>query len=250
MTQALFTGISQAANNGPSGAWDSVNYLAPAGQFAGAPGGGFQASALFMPTYPSADQQVWGNFDAAGLKGWQIGNNNTNIVAQYYDVGGLVQGLTFQPSVFMRRWFYVTLGYVDGGGPNTALLALWVNGTLVASTPALPVIAPAVGQACVGGADAAFALPFAGLVAGVAYSANNTGVDPFASAIDVARTGQIARPDTSSGGAPTQPANAWQVPFYNMDASPLWLPATGSVNLTRNGQGTMRAFNAPANTWY
>jgi hypothetical protein len=240
MTQQIFSAI------GPSGVWDSANYLGPVGSFAGNDAL-TQASVLFMPTYPmGVDQRVWGNMDAAAFKGWEIGITAAGLIRARVGDGSALHSVTFDPAGrLLRHWFFAILGYATGS------LALWINGTLVGSLGGISSIAPAVGQAVVGGADAAFATPYSGLIAGVAYTepGSSIGVDPFAAAIDVARTGQVSLPDTSSA-IPTQPQYSWQVPFYNEAAAASWAPSTGGVALTRNGDTSLVLQNAPANAWF
>ena len=236
----IFTGIS---------GWTANNYSAPTGMFGGSPN--FQASALFMPTYggppPSVGsfQQVWGNLDAAAFKGWSIGINAAGLIIAQYGTGAALVSVTFDPrGRLLRRWCLATLAVGNGG----ADIALWVNGNLEAANTGGAALVANTAAAVVGGSTVALDDPFTGLVAGVSY-AQGLGVDPYALATDVARTGQLSLLDTSSA-LPTLPDNCWQVPFFNVDAGPTWEPALGTTALTRNGQGnSLVTQNAPSNAW-
>lgn len=231
----LFTGL------GPT--FQFANYLAPLGMFSGTDP--FRAGALFLPTYGGppgavgAGQQVWGSFDPVGFKGWQIGVTAAGLIIAQYGTGAAYVTATFDPGArLLRRWCYAEMLYSDGS------LSLFINGALAAATVGAALVPRSPSAAVVGGYSVSRDGPFFGLISGVSYSDGGIGADPYETGSEIARTGQVARP---VGGS--QPQFSWQVPFYNLEGSALWVPATGDVELTRSGAGQLTSKAVSSNAW-
>jgi hypothetical protein len=232
----LFTGL------GPT--FQTANYLAPVGMFNGADP--FRAGALFLPTYGGppptvgVGQQVWGNFDPVGFRGWQIGVTAAGLIIAQYGTGAAYVSATFNPGArLLRRWCYAEMLYNDGS------LSLFVNGALAAVAAGADLVPRIPSAAVVGGYSSSLDGACFGLISGVTYTeAGTSGMDPYETGSEIARTGQVARP---VGGV--QPQFSWQVPFYNLEGSALWVPATGDVPLTLNGAGQLTSKAVASNAW-
>lgn len=234
MSQALFVGLHAAA-------WNAANYQGPAGSFGGA-AGGFQAAVFFQPTYPNINSQIVGNL--VGNRGWALTFDSGGLLKATYGDGSALHSITYDlAGRASRHWLLASMDWSAGE------LSLFVNGVIAVQSALANAPVASAGAMFVGGSDASFANPFTGIIAGVTYSAPLTsGVDPFAQAELVARTGQLALPDTTSVSV-SLPQFCWQVQGYNESAAPTWKAATGGVVLTRNGNTSLVAQNAPANTW-
>lgn len=235
-TRDLFTGLGFN--------WSATHYETPAGQLPG--NQDFSAGVLFNPSYGGppgtfgSAVALWGNLDAAAFKGWSIGITAAGLISASHGDGALVTTITFDPGARLaRRWCLAQLGFANGG------LALWINGSLaVASAPGLNPLVPS-GKACALGDAWDSSAPFDGIIAGAFYSTPAVSVDPFQRGADVARHGQPA--------VPYDATNSWQETFFNAKsgaADSIWLPSTGTVDLTRVGEAnTLTVMNASSNAW-